>query len=43
MSILTKYNQALANNDANLANEIIHDDYQFILHSSGKNWIKKLL
>ena len=35
MSILTKYNQALANNDANLANEIIHDDYQFLMHSSG--------
>ena len=41
MSILTKYNQALANNDANLANEIIHDDYQFILHSSGKKLDKK--
>ena len=41
MSILTKYNQALANNDSNLANEIIHDDYQFILHSSGKKLDKK--
>ena len=41
MSILTKYNQALANNDANLASEIIHDDYQFILHSSGKKLDKK--
>ena len=39
MSILTKYNQALANNDANLASEIIHDDYQFIMHldNSKKN------
>ena len=40
MSILTKYNQALANNDANLASEIIHDDYNFVMHKSG-NVLKK--
>tara|TARA_Y100001960_G_scaffold254341_1_gene272205 strand:- start:220 stop:540 length:321 start_codon:yes stop_codon:yes gene_type:complete len=41
MSILEKYNQALEKNDADLANEIFHDDYQFVLHSSGKKLDKK--
>ena len=41
MSILEKFNKAIANCDANLANEIIHDDFQFLLHSSGKKLSKK--
>ena len=35
MSILEKFNKVIANCDANLANEIIHDDFQFLMHSSG--------
>ena len=31
MSILKKFNKALAERDANLANEIIHDDFKFLL------------
>ena len=41
MSILEKFNKAIANCDASLANEIIHDDYKFLLHSSGKSLGKK--
>ena len=41
MSILKKFNKALADRDANLANEIIHDDFKFLLHSSGKILGKK--
>ena len=41
MSILEKYNKAIANRDADLANEVIHDDYKFLLHSSGKTLSKK--
>ena len=41
MSILEKYNKAIDNCDANLANEIIHDDFKFLLHSSGKTLGKK--
>ena len=41
MSILKKFNKALADRDANLANEIIHDDFKFLLHSSGKTLGKK--
>ena len=41
MSILKKFNKALADCDANLANEIIHDDFKFLLHSSGKTLGKK--
>ena len=35
MSILEKFNKAIANSDANLANEIIHDDFKFTMHASG--------
>ncbi len=41
MSILEKFNKAIANSDANLANEIIHDDFKFLMHSSGKKLSKK--
>ena len=41
MSILKKFNKAVAECDANLANEIIHDDFKFLLHSSGKMLGKK--
>ena len=41
MSILEKYNKAIASRDAGLANEVIHDDYKFLLHSSGKTLNKK--
>ena len=41
MFILEKFNKAIANSDANLANEIIHDDFKFLLHSSGKILGKK--
>ena len=41
MSILEKFNKAIANCDASRANEIIHDDFKFLLHSSGKSLGKK--
>ena len=41
MSILEKYNKAIADCDADLANEILHDDYKFLLHSSGKTLNKQ--
>ena len=41
MSILKKFNKAIADCDANLANEIIHDDFKFLFHSSGKTLGKK--
>ena len=41
MSILKRFNKAITECDANLANEIIHDDFKFLLHSSGKILGKK--
>ena len=41
MSILKKFNEAIANSDANLADQIIHDDFKFLMHSSGKKLNKK--
>ena len=41
MSILEKYNKAIANCDVDLANEVLHDDFNFLLHSSGKTLNKK--
>ncbi len=41
MSILEKFNKAIVNNDASLANEIMHDDFQFVMHSSNKKLSKK--
>jgi len=40
MSILAKYNQAMNNKDETAMNEIIHDDYTFVMHKSG-NVLKK--
>ena len=36
MSILEKYNKALETKDEAAMNEIIHDDYKFTMHASGK-------
>ena len=40
MSILAKYNQAMDNKDEAAMNEILHDDYTFLMHKSG-NVLKK--
>ena len=40
MSILAKYNQAMDNKDETAMNEILHDDYTFLMHKSG-NVLKK--
>jgi len=48
MSIIEKLTKAIADRNANLANEVVHDDYKFLLHASGKvlskqdviNWLK---
>ena len=36
MSILAKYNKALEEKDEAAMNEVLHDDYKFTMHSSGK-------
>ena len=36
MSILAKYNKALEEKDEASMNEVLHDDYKFTMHSSGK-------
>ena len=40
MSILAKYNSAMDNKDEAAMNEILHDDYTFLMHKSG-NVLKK--
>ena len=40
MSILEKYNKALEAKDETAMNEIIHDDYKFLMHASGKTLTK---
>ena len=40
MSILEKYNKALETKDEAAMNEIIHDDYKFTMHASGKTLSK---
>ena len=40
MSILAKYNSAMDNKDEAAMNEILHDDYAFLMHKSG-NVLKK--
>ena len=40
MSILTKYNKALEAKDEVAMKEIIHDDYKFLMHASGKTLSK---
>ena len=36
MSILAKYNDAMNNKDEAAMNEILHNDYKFTMHASGK-------
>ena len=36
MSILAKYNVAMEAKDEAAMNEILHDDYKFTMHASGK-------
>ena len=40
MSILEKYTKALETKDEVGMNEIIHDDYKFLMHASGKTLSK---
>ena len=40
MSILAKYNKALEAKDEAVMKEIIHDDYKFLMHASGKTLSK---
>ena len=40
MSILAKYNKALEAKDEAAMKEIIHDDYKFLMHASGKTLSK---
>ena len=36
MSILTKYSEAFINKDEAAMNEVLHDNYKFTMHASGK-------
>ena len=36
MSVIEKLTKAIAGRDTNLVNEVVHDDYKFLLHASGK-------
>jgi hypothetical protein len=40
LSILEKYTKALESKDEAAMNEIIHDDYKFLMHASGKTLSK---
>ena len=40
MSILAKYNKALESKNEAVMNEIIHDDFNFLMHASGKTLSK---
>ena len=48
MSIINKLTRAIAARNGNLAKEVIHDDFKFLMHASGKtlskqdviNWLK---
>ena len=41
MSIIEKMNKIVNEGDTAGAEELIHDDYQFLMHSSGKSLTKK--
>ncbi|PPR47953.1 MAG: hypothetical protein CFH19_00041 [Alphaproteobacteria bacterium MarineAlpha5_Bin9] len=43
MSILVRYNKAVEEKDENALNGILHDDFKFTLHSSGKVILKSEL
>ena len=40
MSILEKYSAAIANKDEAAMNELLHDDFKFIMHKSGNSLAK---
>jgi len=40
MSILAKYNKAFEDKNESAMNEVLHDDYTFVMHKSG-NVLKK--
>ena len=42
MSILEKYNKAMDNKDEAAMNEILDDDYNFVMHKSGNVLEKKI-
>ena len=41
MSIIEKMTQIINEGDSSGAEQLIHDDYQFLMHSSGKTLSKK--
>ena len=41
MSIIEKMSKIVNDGDTAAADQLIHDDYQFLMHSSGKNPIGK--
>ena len=41
MSIIEKMTKIINEGDSSGAEELIHDDYQFLMHSSGKSLTKK--
>ena len=36
MSLLQKWSQAIDDSDVNAMSELLHDDFEFTLHSAGK-------
>ncbi len=40
MSILEKYSAAMKNKDEAVMNELLHDDFKFIMHKSGNTLTK---
>ena len=41
MSIIEKISKAINEGDTTTAEQLIHDDYQFLMHASGKTLTKK--
>ena len=41
MSIIEKMKKVVNEGDQNIAKEMIHDDYKFLMHSSGKSLTKE--
>ena len=41
MSLIQKLVKAVNEGDQNIAKEMIHDDYKFLMHSSGKSLTKE--
>ncbi len=39
MSIIQKLVKAVNEGDTNSAKEIMHDDFKFLMHSSGKDFV----